>query len=476
MKPPFFTRVQSMVHSVRLRLLLAYTILLLVVLVLMNTYPLVMTQNMIFSSKQSAMQAQMQLILGTLPPAENLTRTGIEQSILLLDDSSYRRILVTNETGLILYDTDKGQQEGFYALTGGQVSALKGNDEFYITYEDGSFHSHMSAPIYWRGRIVGSVYLHESDAQQGMLLAGVQNNLALISVAICIVALFASTLLARYFTKQIDRLVVGIARVREGEYASPVSLSGRDEFAQLGAEFNALADRLQVTEEARRRFVSDASHELKTPLASIKLLSDSILQQEMTPETTREFVGDISEAAERLIQISEDLLTITRLDAGVRRPSELVDFGAVVEKNVLLLAPLAAAAEVSIIVQPSEDIFLPIHEGELSHLVMNLVENALKYNYPGGFVSLDIREEEDAVRFTVEDSGMGIPEEDLPHIFDRFFRVDKARSREEGGTGLGLAIVRETVLFYGGTITAGPREGGGTVMQVVLPVGRKEPS
>lgn len=456
-------------HALQIKLAVAYAAVIVGVLILLNTYPLIMTQDMMFRTKGESLGGQVLAIANTLPVAERLTPEGVEQAISLLEDLRYTRIMVTDETGLILYDTWEEPITGHYALVGGIVSALRGNDVFHGSYQDGVFHSWAASPVMNRGRIVGAVYLYEFDGNQGLLLREVQNNLRLISVVICVLVLLISLLLSRAFTKRIGTLLRAIRTVREGEYTHRIKIEGRDELSELAEELNQLTGRLQVTEDARRRFVADASHELKTPLASIRLLTDSILQENMEGETAREFLEDIGEAADRLIRISEDLLALNRLDAVQRRPMEFLEVAPVVAEVCRLLTPLAQAAGVSIHTELEQDCVIWAHEGELSQIVSNLIENAIKYNLPQGEVRVELMKTAEAVLLTVEDTGVGIPQEDIPFIFDRFYRVDKARTREAGGTGLGLAIVWETVRILGGGIEVLPREERGTRMRVTFP-------
>ena len=184
----------------------------------------------------------------------------------------------------------------------------------------------------------------------------------------------------------------GIRTVRAGEYTHRISLPGHDELAQLADEFNQLTGRLQVTEEERRRFVSDASHELKTPLASIRLLTDSILQDENIDQaTTREFVADIGEAADRLIRISQELLELNRLDEGRTLLREPVDLNAQVEKAVRLLQPLAESAQVTLETDLGEDCTVLCNTEDAIQILRNLMENAIKYNVPQGKVWVTTR-------------------------------------------------------------------------------------
>ena len=397
----------------------------------------------------------------------NLTKLGV---------TSLDRVLVTDPSGKVLYDTSEvDNARDRYALLWEVVSALKGNDVFRSEYRDGAFRSRAAAPILYRGMTQGAVYLYEYDRQQAEMLRDLQSNLRNISIVVCVAALAFSVLISKAVTRRIAVLLRGIRSVREGEYSHRVTMAGGDELALLAGEFNELTDRLQTTEEVRRRFVSDASHELKTPLASIRLLTDSILQNgDMDPDTAREFVSDIGDEAERLTRITEKLLTLTRMDTAPPRNVAPVDVARVIRKVEHMLAPLAAAVDVTVELELETDCVVRSTEDDLYQIAFNLMENAVKYDLPGGRVRVELSAEGDRVVLRVEDTGVGIPEEDLPKIFDRFYRVDKARSREAGGTGLGLSIVRDAVRQNGGTVEARRREPEGTCFEVRFPRCGKE--
>ena len=252
-------------------------------------------------------------------------------------------------------------------------------------------------------------------------------------------------------------------------------MKGRDEFSELGSAFDRLADRLEDNEDIRRRFVADASHELKTPIASIRLLSDSILQTDsIDPATTRDFVGDIAAEADRLANITQHLLTLTNLDnptAISRTPNDLAETA---RQAVRTLVPLAEARGIALALDAPEPCFVLSAKDELYQIVQNLAENAVKYNVDGGSVTVSVLKREDDVLLTVRDTGIGIPPEDLPHIFERFYRVDKARSREAGGTGLGLSIVKDMVRILGGSVEVSSEPGRGTEFRILLPLVRED--
>lgn len=460
-------------RSIQVKFALTYILIVAAVLSLLNTYPLLVSRDLVITSKETSLQSQAGFIAGALAVSETLTEEGVEQAMEDLGPMTFNRIMITGPTGLVLYDTEEvGNARGHYALLWEITTALRdtGNDVFRCEYRDGAFRSWAVAPVVYRNMVIGAVYLHERDTEQASLLLGIQNNLRNISFMICAVALVMSVIVSGAITRRIAALLRAIRIVREGEYGHRVVIKGGDELSQLAGEFNELTGRLQTTEEVRRRFVSDASHELKTPLASIRLLTDSILQTgDMDPATVKDFVSDIGEEAERLTRISEKLLTLTRMDSAVAVAEVPVDVKRVVEQVEHMLTPLADEGEVTVETDLQEDCMVLATEDDLYQIAFNLMENAVKYNLPGGSVTVTLRGAGDLVTLTVEDTGVGIPEEDLGKVFDRFYRVDKARSRAAGGTGLGLSIVRDTVRQHGGAVTVRRRESEGTCFEVAFP-------
>ena len=437
------------------------------VLVLLNTYPLLVSQDLVFYSKEVSLQSSVSVMGYSLSGLDRLTEENVAAAIAVVEETGLSRILVTDGAGLVLYDTrETGGAVGQYVLYTEIVQALLGNDAFSCTYEGGAFRSRASSPVLYQNQIIGAVYAYEYDTEQAALLEGLQENLLRLSAVVGVVALVLSGIISRALTKKLGQLLTAIRQVREGAYSHRTEIRGGDEIAQLGEEFNSLTDRLQVTENARRRFVSDASHELKTPLAAIRLLTDSILQTEnIDRETTREFVADIGSEAERLTRITEDLLRLTRLDSGILEQAAVEDVLPVLEQVMRMMSLVAQEKGVDLTYEAAEGCAVRSTRDELYQVIYNLTDNALKYS-AGAAVQVSRRKCGGQVVLTVADRGPGIPEEDLPRIFERFYRVDKARSRAAGGTGLGLSIVSDTVRRQGGTVEAANRPGGGAVFTV----------
>lgn len=450
---------------------LSYIAVIAAVLLLLNTYPLLVSEDLVFRSKETTMQGSVSVMVYSLAGLDRLNQENVAAAMAVVEETGLSRVLVTDSAGQVLYDTRETLGAvGKYTFYSEIVQALEGCDAFSCSYRDGAFRSRAASPVLYQNRIIGSVYAYEYDTEQAELLEGLQSNLLKLSAGIAAAVVLLSFILSRMLTRKISALLTGIRKVREGAYEHRTHIPGRDEIAQIGEEFNSLTDRLQTTETLRRRFVSDASHELKTPLAAIRLLTDSILQTDnMDMETVRDFVTDIGSEAERLSRITEDLLRLTRLDSNQVDPPEVVEVAPVLEQVMRMMSLLAQEKGTELTCQTGGDCRVLATKGEVHQVIYNLTDNAVKYSGSHGSVRVELRRDGKDVVLTVADNGPGIPEEDLPRVFERFYRVDKARSRAAGGTGLGLSIVQDTVTKRGGTVSAANRPEGGAVFTVRWP-------
>ena len=395
---------------------LSYILVIAAVLVFMNTYPLIVSENLVVRSKQTTLQSSVSVMVTALSGLEELSEENVASAMTLVEDTGISRILVTDAAGRILYDTrETDGAVGRYGLYTEIVQALRGYDAFYADFTDGAFRSRAASPVIYRSQTIGAVYAYEYDVEQATLLLTLQKNLLRISAAVAGFVVLLSLLLSRMLTRRFGVLLEAIRRVREGAYSYHAEIGGRDEISEIAEEFNSLSDRLQTTEEARRRFVSDASHELKTPLAGIRLLSDSILQTEdIDAATVREFVGDIVQETDRLTRITENLLRLTRLDSGIVEPAQSVAVAPVIERVVRMLRLVADEKRVELTYLVEREQSVRAGVDDLHQIIYNLTENAIKYNRPGGFVRVTLGGTEGECVLRVEDNGIGIPEEDRP--------------------------------------------------------------
>lgn len=452
------------------RFILGFVLLLAVLLICLNTIPMIYSRDVIISEKERSLNAKAGVVSSSLAPLESLSTGNVSQVLGVLDIKELARIIVVNEQGVAVYDTFSPTALGKYVLLSPLSEAFSGKQFFSCRYKDNIFVSKAAAPVRSMGKTVGAVYLTEVDPDSASLIVSIQERLLIISLVVCAAVFALAVIFSRAFTARITRLSQAIAVVSSGNYEHRIEVSGDDELTELGHEFNELTLRLQKTEAARRQFVSDASHELNTPLAAIRLLSDSIIQSdEMDSSTMREFVGDIGAEATRLQHTSEKLLSLSRHDDKHEFAKKPVDLGSVAAETLKMLNQLAKPRRITLNLSAEPDCYVTASDGDIYQIIFNLAENAIKYNNDGGTVDIDIVRRDNNVILTVEDSGIGIPPEDLPYIFQRFYRVDKARSREGGGSGLGLSIVHAAVTAIGGSIEAESKLPNVTRFTAVLP-------
>lgn len=457
--------------SSQLRYAMAYILVTAVVLVILNIYTSTTMRQITFSAQKQALEEKAQLMTTALLQVADLSSPETEQAIESLDELHTTRTVVVDASGMALYDSlEVCSAVGKLLLFPELVTALGGYDVFYSGYANGAIESRAAVPLMRNGEILGAVYLMQYDTDQGALIAAIQMNVLRISVVLEFGIILMALVFSIAFSRRLRRILHSVRMMRDGDYSHKIRLRGHDEIDRLGREFNNLAERLEQSEQSRRQFISDASHELKTPLATIKLLSDSILQNEMDVATQREFIGDIGREADRLGRLSQKLLTLTRLDSAVDEDREIIDPAPTVQKVIRMLQPLAQLRSITLGCRLSEGCSVLMVEDDLYQIAFNLVENAIKYNRDEGSVEVVLQRIGQDMGLTVADTGTGIPEEAREHIFERFYRVDKARSRAAGGAGLGLSIVHDMVTRNFGTIGVNSRPGGGTVFTVTFPL------
>lgn len=454
----------------QLKMAMVYIAIVIGVLAALNYYPVSVSEEFVFQSKQDALSARAELYSSTMSGVDELTPETAAHVMSLLD-AEETRVLVTDHRMRVLYDSTQGQSlVGSLALLGETRAALEGNDYFYAENGGDAITSVASCPVMIGGVPAGAVCVYDTDMSRAALIADLRRNFRSVSVVVLVVGVGVCVIISRIFGRKISELLETMRTVRDGDYACRAEERGDDEFTYLAKELNALSGHFEAVENMRRRFVSDASHELKTPLASIKLLADSMVQSDDVPaDTMREFAMDIAEETERLDRLAERMLDITRIDAGVADPAETVDLTAAVERAGRMLEPLAAQQRIRIELELEDGCDIFASEDYAYRVVFNLIENAIKYNRPEGEVRVYLYDKDGEVTLIIQDTGIGIPAEDVSRVFERFYRVDKARSRAEGGSGLGLSIVYDAVRRYGGNITVESEQDVGTRFTVVFP-------
>ena len=441
-----------------------------IVLLFLNLSTAARTRELMFQAKQTSVQDKLQLVVSSFSGLDALTEETAEQVISVLGEPSVTRLIVTDAQARAIYDSlEEGSAKGKLVLLTETALALTGKNVFVCRYHTGTLESYAAMPVVFSGELAGSVYIMDYDTEQGQLIADLEMNILRSSIILEVAILVISVFFSIVSSGRMRTILTAMRLAREGEYTHPIKMHGTDEFATFSEEFDKLTARLQESEAAQRQFVSDASHELKTPLASIKLLSDSILQNDMDADTMREFVSDIGNESDRLTRMTQKLLTLSKADAETVCDHEVVDLSEIVRRVFRMLVPLADKTEVRLTANLDRGCFVLSMEDDAYQIIFNLVENGIKYNHSGGCVHVTVSHTQEDVELLVEDTGMGIPQAAIEHIFERFYRVDKARSRQAGGSGLGLSIVHELVERNFGSIAVSSEEGKGTRFTVRLP-------
>lgn len=438
----------------------------------LNIYPMRISRNLIVFAKEEAIPPYAQQVAELLGELEDLTPESVGKVMEAWEADSLSRVVIfdKNKDELSAEGSDLRGYDERVLFSMAEKALSEGKAGFRSDLTGGAFLTYACVPARCEGEATAAVGVYEYDDAAGALVMGIRDDMMRASIGLGVVAVVISIFLSQTLSAGLTRVLTGIRKVREGDYTFHVEVRGHDEFATLAEEFNTLTERMQQTEERRRRFVSDASHELKTPLSAIMLLADTILENDnMDAGTMREFVTGIREETQRLGRTTSQLLDLTKLDRPVEEKRVDVDCVRVAKRVLAALEPVAKKAGVTVSARFDANCHVLATEDDLFHLLHNLVDNAVKYNTENGRVAVSVLRDRENVVITVEDTGIGIPEEDLPYIFDRFYRVEKSRHREEGGTGLGLSIVRSTADRHGGAVTVRHAEPHGTVFTVTFP-------
>ena len=330
----------------------------------------------------------------------------------------------------------------------------------------------ITMPILFEGKLINLV-------QVGTSLEAVQETLRNLKIflftavpSVLILAALFARFMARRALKPISRIIDTAREIGQGQELSkriPV-LKIKDELGQLALTFNEMMNRLENSFAQMRQFSSDASHELRTPLTVLKGQNELILSKQRKPEEYQEVISSNLEEINYMSKVLEDLFVLSKSDENqVNLDYKPVDLRALVEEVCKHAEILAEEKNIKIIIAFLEPIEIKGDEVRLRQMVWNVLQNGIKYTQQGGELKISLQNEGDFALLTIQDTGIGIPEEDLPLIFNRFYRVDKARTRDEGGSGLGLSICRQIAEAHKGKIEVESKLGVGTRFKIRLP-------
>ncbi len=402
----------------------------------------------------------------------NDTTHEVESELTQIADIYDGRIMVISNTMIVLRDT-YGLEEGKTLLIDEVPPVLDGRQASMTSIQDE--HVVIVMPVYQadQSTIGGAVVMNISLGEVYRMYQGIRTILLTLLLCLGVIVAVVAILYSAQVVRPIGEVRGQVRKITEGDFSEQMNLHGYNEVEKLSDEFNHMLSDLQNLEDARQEFVSNVSHELKTPITSMKVLSESLTGQEDLPvELYQEFMEDIGTELDRMNQIINDLLSLVKMDrtAAVQVNISEVNVNEFVENLLKQLQPIADKRNIEIVFESVRPVVAQIDEVKLSMAFRNLIENAIKYNYDDGWVRVSLNADHKFFFLKVSDSGEGIPEELQDHIFERFYRVDKARARETGGSGLGLAITRSAVLLHHGSIKVHSVEQQGTTFNVRIPL------
>lgn len=350
------------------------------------------------------------------------------------------------------------------------------NEAIRIDAETGQRQLLMAIPIQREGRVLGAVYL-EASLEDVYETIGKITNLFASGTAM---ALGLTAVLGILVTRTITRPVTEITRqaraMARGEFDRQVTVHSNDEIGQLAQAFNHLSRQLQSALAVNAEFVANVSHELRTPLTTLRSYLEALADGSVEDEVTRQrFLHVARQETERMIRLVEDLLTLSRLDSSEAKVAfEPLNLARLIERTVERFQLAASEKGIRLEVVTEKRPLVWGNADQLQQVLDNLLSNALKHTPPEGRIQIRLGQRGEEARVSVRDTGVGIPEEHLPRVFDRFYRVDKARSRQAGGSGLGLSIARKVVEAHGGNIGIKSQVGQGTNVWFTVPLAEKE--
>ncbi|MCR5789559.1 MAG: HAMP domain-containing histidine kinase [Lachnospiraceae bacterium] len=382
------------------------------------------------------------------------------------------RIMVVDAELKVIRDTYSISQ-GKYMIAEEVVRCFQ-NKESTSNYDDRNNFIEMTTPIVSSetGDIVGVMLTSVSTESIAATLRLLMIRIQYFMIAIIIIVLLTSFTFSRMLILPFSNLSRAMGEVKEGFDPDRLSLPDYTEMEALSEAFTHMLSEIRHLEDSRQAFVSNVSHELKTPITSIKVLADSLNMQEEVPnETYREFMQDIAAEVDRENKIINDLMTLIKLnkEAPDTLRRENVDIEKLLEDIMKQIHPIADSRGIELILEVVRPVVAPVDKTKLSGAITNIVENAIKYNIEKGWVRVSLNSEPSFFTIVIADSGIGIPEEEQPHIFERFYRVDKSHSTEIDGTGLGLSIARDAILLHDGAIRVESENGEGTTFTIKLP-------
>ncbi|MBR5468453.1 MAG: HAMP domain-containing histidine kinase [Firmicutes bacterium] len=461
--------------SIKWILLLTYIAVSIVPLVMFSSVIFKATENYYVEERKKELLNQANIFAGHITISDYLfdaeKKGEFDEDIENTSTEGGYRTIVVDSTGTVINDSNRTETGKMYLIP--EIIEALDNKDIAKLQPNGSIYA-VASIADEAGQKVGAVLIADMPSDIAEKMAEIKHQVyvllaMVVSIVGCLVFWFAHII-----TEPLNKMMQVIEKIADGhlDQRLPVKQLNYHEMEMVSQSVNDMATKLEQVDSSRQQFVSNVSHELKTPLSSIKVLSESLLMMPDAPkEMYVEFMGDINSEVDRMTEIINDLLTLVRLDQK-EIPVNFVNenLNKVIGDIVKRLQPIAGSKNINLVYDEIKDVNADIDETKFTLAISNLVENGIKYTDDGGEVKVVLDSDHQNVFITVSDTGIGMAEEELSKIFQRFYRIDKTRDRETGGTGLGLAITHSTVLMHNGSIKVSSKENEGTTFVVRIPL------
>ena len=466
-----------MIQSIFGKLMIRFTALILLIIFLLSMSLTYFFQYYYLSSKETefiTVGQKISSLVGEAAARGNEYLSAVMTQILRSKPFINEQIMITDREGAILAATAGERWLGVKLDSGavaqvlnGKIVAVRGQ----VKYFDEPILL-VAIPIYVEGVVGGAVFVYNTIAGITGIIIKLRQLLFFTGLGVLAFAVFLSYQFSRSLSKPIEKIGAAAIAMSEGDYDVRLAMKGEDEISKLAGNFNILGEKLGDYVRLQREFVANVSHELKTPLTSIrgfvKALRDGVYDDEDSPQ---EYCNIIMDEVDRMNRLVAELLDLSQIESGmVQFRMEPFDLAELTRRMTNSMTPILAKGNFTVEIDVSPEIgeVLGDHD-RVGQVLLNLIRNAIKHSEPGSKVWIKAVPEEEMVKVEVEDEGCGIPAEELEHIWHRFHKVDKARTRgEEEGTGLGLSIVREIIERHGGKVGVESTLGEGSVFSFTL--------
>lgn len=471
----------SFIKSLKFRLILLILIIVIVPALVLSIGILNSYESRAVSIRESEILSQAKILANQIATSEYMNMgnevesSTIQAQIDMLTNIYDGRVIIVDQNFRVYHDT-YNLDDHKMIIAEEVIRSFLGED--ITNYDSDNHYIEMTIPISDpddKGNTVIGVMLISVSMDNIMFNQAYLRQVAVILVVLADIAVvFFAILVLLYLLKPLAKVSDGIAAIKDGYGDDCLEVNDYTETSRICESFNQMLGRMKVMDDSRQEFVSNVSHELKTPLTSMKVLADSINTMPDAPkELYQEFMEDITNEIERETKIINDLLSLVKMDKSAADLNiSSVNMNELLERILKRLQPIADKQKVELVLESFRPVTAEVDEVKITLAITNLVENAIKYNKNDGegWVHVSLNADHQYFFLKVEDSGIGIPEDSLDHIYERFYRVDKSHSREIGGTGLGLAITRNSILMHRGAIKVHSVLGEGTTFDVRIPL------